>query len=299
MQFIHSNILKDYTMATETIVIDLPVNPLSHLVITLEGYNVGAVEETWADIIALINKITVVHRGTSIIDLESEDLAFLQTVLGMGMPMLTACTAADNQNRELTLIVPFGRTLFNPNECFKATRKGELQLHLNTTLPDDPLDNGIINIEAVELLDASPAQYMKSTLLSIAAPGGTGDNDVDIPIGNDIAKILLYSTTVPGAASHTWGINEAKVMVDNSEFGYVSTKAKCQKGLLSQFGLGKNHDIALYGNVIPDHYIMLDFDPTWNNEYILATAGKSSVKVRLNMGVNEAAKVIPIELVKI
>lgn len=286
-------------MAAETMILDLPVNPLSHLLITMAGFNVGAVEETWADIINEIVKVTVIHRGNSIINLESEDLAFLQAALGMGSPVLTANTALDNQNRELTIIVPFGRKLFNPDECFFATKKGELQLHLETTLPADPLDNAVINIEACELLEATPSRYMKATLLSVAAPGATGDNDVDLPIGNDIAKILLFSTTVPGASSHTWGINEAKVLVDNTEYGYVSTKAQCQKGLLSQIGLGKNHDIALYGNVIPNNYIMLDYDPLFNGNFLLVTEGRSSVKLRLNMGVDEAAKVIPVELVKV
>ena len=298
MQFIHSNLLKDHTWATEKKIIDLPVNPLSHLVITLEGYN-ATNESTYAEIMGFLNKITVVHRGNSIIDLESEDLAFLMTALGFGPPVLTQNIATDNYNRELTLIVPFGRSLFNPDECFHATKKGELQLHLDCTVPATSFDNGIINIEACELLGATPSRYMKSTLLSVAAPGATGNNDVSLPIGNDIAKILFFTTTLPGESSHTWGIQDLKILVDNSEYGYVSTKGKCQLGLLGWAGFGKNHDIAAYGQVQPTNYFMLDYDPLGNDQFLLNTEGKSSVKVRMNMGVDEAAKVIPVELVKI
>lgn len=298
MEFMYSNILKDHTMATETISLDLPVNPLSHLIITIEGYNVTD-EATWAEIIAFINEVTVTHRGNSIVNLESEDLAYLQTVLGLGVPVLTQNIATDNKNRELTLIIPFGRTLFNPDECFFATKKGELQLKVDTTIPSSSLDNGVINIEACELFGATPSQYMKTTLFNIAAPGGTGDNDVSLPIGNDIAKVLLFSTTVPGTSSHTWGINEAKVMVDNSEFGYVSAKAKCLAGFNSIYGLGKNHNIGAYGDVIPNNYFCLDYDFGSSGQFLLKTSGKSSVKVRLNMGVDEASKIIPIEIVSI
>jgi len=298
MQFIHSNLLKDHTWATEKKILDLPVNPISHLVITLDGYNVTD-ETTMAEILGFLNKVTVVHRGNSIIDLESEDLAFLQEALGFGAPVLTSNIATDNYARELTLIVPFGRMLFNPDECFHATKKGELQLHLDCTVPTTSFDNGIINIEACELLGATPSHYLKSTLLAVAAPGATGNNDISLPIGNDIAKILLYTTTIPAASSHTWGIQDIKVLVDNSEYGYVSTKGKCQKGLLSWVGMGKTHDIAAYGSIKSGHYFMLDYDPLGNGMFLLNTEGKSSVKVRMNMGVDEAAKVIPVELVKI
>ena len=38
-KFIRSTILDARTMATEVFTIDLPINPISHLVITIEGLN--------------------------------------------------------------------------------------------------------------------------------------------------------------------------------------------------------------------------------------------------------------------
>jgi len=298
MRFIYSNILKAHTWATEVKVIDLPVNPISFIMITLSGYNVTD-EATWAEIIAFLNKVTVLHEGNSIFNLESEDIAFNMVAHGLGAPVLTANVATDNACRELTLIIPFGRTLWDPAECFPATTRGEFQLMLDCTVPATSLDDGVIDVEVCELPGAAPATFMKTTLLNVAAPGATGDNDIDLPIGNKIAKFLLYSTTVPGAASHTWGINEARVMMNNSEYGYVSCRAKAIHGLLSAYGLGKTHDIAAYGQIIPNNYILLDYDFWANGQYLLETAGASSLKMRLNMGVNEAAKIITNEIVDV
>ena len=297
-RFIYSNLLKEHTWATEIKTIDLPVNPISFIMITLSGFNVTN-EATWAEIIAFLNKVTVIHEGNSIFNMESEDVAMNMVAHGLGAPILTANIATDDACRELSLIVPFGRTLWNPNECFPASTRGEFQLQLDCTVPATSFDNGVIDVECCELPGATPETFMKSTLLNVAAPGATGDNDIGLPIGNKIAKLMLFSTTVPGAGSHTWGINEARVLLNNTEYGYVSARGKAVHGLLSAYGLGKTHDIAAYGQLIPNNYILLDYDFWANNQYLLETDGASSLKLRMNMGVDEAAKIIINEIVDV
>jgi hypothetical protein len=162
MHFIRSSLLLDHTAATEVKKIDLPVNPLSHLIISLDVYN-ATDEATLAEILAFINKVEVTYLGTTIMSLQSEDLAALNAYLYRGMPILTQNVATDNAARCLSLIVPFGRKIMSPVECFPATRKGELTLSLDMTAPATSCDNGKVNIEAVELLGANPTRYMKST----------------------------------------------------------------------------------------------------------------------------------------
>jgi len=297
-QFIRSSLLKDHTTATETKKIDLPVNPLSHLIISIDGYNVTN-EATLAEILAFINKIDVSYLGTSILSLESEDLFALNTYLYKHNPVLTQNVATDDAARTLSLIVPFGRKIFNPTECFPATKKGELTLSLNTTVPATSFDNSTLNIEAVELLEASPTQYLKCTTISVAAPGATGDKDIDLPIGNDIVAIQLRMTTFPTTSSHTYGIDSAKILVDNKEFGYSFARAQCLTGdgIFKFNSLPRN--IAAFGNVIPANVVWLDYDPNMDDAWLLQTAGKSSVKVRLHFGVNEAQTLSVSELVKV
>lgn len=298
MEFIRSSLLKDHTSATEVKKIDLPVNPLSHLIITLDAYN-ATDEATLAELLAFVNKVTITHRGTTIINAESEDLYGVNCKLFGNRPVLTGKIATDNQLRTLSLIVPFGRKIFNPDECFPSTKKGELTLSLDMTAPATSADNSTLNIEAVELVGANPNKYLKTSMLTASAPGATGENDIDLPIGNDIACIQIRMTTFPGASSHTYGVDVAKILVDNKEFGYSSARAQCLVGD-NIFHFDTQHGvIAAQGAIPPTNIIYLDFDPAKDNNYLLKTSGKSSVKARLDMGVDEATYLTILELVEV
>jgi len=297
MEFIRSSLLKDYTMAAETKKIDLPTNPLSHLIISFDGQNVTD-EATLAEILADINKISVTHLGTSILSLESEDLAALDAYLYKGMPVLTQNIWSATDSRCLSLIVPFGRKIFDPAECFPATKKGELTLTLDTKLPAAAWNVAQINVEAVELIGATPANYLKSTMLSVAAPGATGENDIDLPIGNKIVAVLIRMTTFP-ATGHVYGVETAKILVDNKEHGYAIARAQCLTGDMIFRLQTLPRDIVAFGCVLPDNTVWLDYDPQGNGEFLLVTEGKSSVKIRLDMGVNEATVLGVIELVAV
>lgn len=296
MEFVRSSLLKDHTTASEVKKIDLPVNPLSHLIISMDCYN-ATDEATLAEIIAFINKVEVTHLGGTVVSLESEDLAALNCYLYKAHPVLTQNVATDNAARCLSLIVPFGRTIFNPNECFPRTRKGELTLSLDMTVPATSCDNSTLNIEAVELIGANPDKFLKSTVKSVAAPGATGDNDVSLPIGNEIVALLLWNTTFPATSSHTYGIDNVKVLVDNKEHGYSSARAQCLTGdmIFRLQTLGRT--IAAHGDIVPDNFFWLDYDPNGDGQFLLNTRGASDVKIRLNMGVDEASRMSVIELV--
>jgi hypothetical protein len=296
VDFIRSNLLKDHTAATEVITKDLPINPLSHILVNLSVYN-ATDEATLAEIVAFVNKVEVLKEGASIISLESEDLHALNVALYGAAPVLTQNVATDNATRELTLVVPMGRTIMNPNECYPATKKGELTLKVDTTVPATSCDNGVLNIETVELPGASPTQHLKAVLKSVTAPGATGDNDVELPIGNRIVGLILYTTTVPATSSHTYGIQEARILRNNKEWGYASAKANCIKGDGIFLFQSLPRTIAAFGSIVPANYLYMPFSPHFGDDFALDSAGLSSLKLRLNMGVDEAAKVIPLEIV--
>lgn len=298
MQFIRSSLVKNRTAATEVLKVDLPTNPLSHLIITLDGYN-ATDEATFAEIIAFINEIEITHLGRTIVDVQSEDLVGMMAYLLHANPVLTARLATDNQARTIGLIVPFGRKVFNPAECFPATKKGELTLSLDYTAPATSWDNGLLNIEAVEMLGAKPAQYLKSVMQTVSAPGATGDNDVELPIGNRIVGINVRMTTFPATSSSVYGVESVKILKDNIEYGYMHAQAEA---LVADMALRLQtlaFTIAAQGDIIPDNTIWIDFDPRGDDNWLLDTAGASSVKARLNMGVDEATYLTVMELVKV
>ena len=297
-EFIRSNLVRDRTTATEVLKVDLPVNPLSHLIIAMDGFN-ATDEATLAEMLAFINSVTVTKLGKTVLSLQSEDLYAVNSYLFGNRPVLTGKLSTDNQQRTLALVVPFGREIFNPRECYPGTRKGELTLSLDTTVPATSLDNSTLNIEAVELLDAAPQHYLKSTLVTVTAPGGTGENDFELPIGNEIIALGIRMTTWPATSSHTFGVDLAKVLVDNVEMGYASARAQALQGDLI-FRYDTQHGtIAAQGLITPDSVVWLDYDPKGDNEWLLQTAGKSSVKLRMEMGIDEATFLTVLERVEV
>lgn len=297
-KFIRASLIKDRTTATEVLPVDLPVNPLSHLIISMDGMNVGD-EATLAEILAFINVVEVTHLGKTVLSLESEDLAALNAYLYGSMPQLTQNLAAATTARCLSLIVPFGRKIFDPDECFPATTRGELTLSLDTTVPSASLDGSTLNIEAVQLMGATPSRYLKVTSKSVSAPGATGVNDVALPIGNDIVALLLWMTTFPATASSTYGIDGVKVLVDNLEEGFAFARAQCLTGDLIFRLSNLPRDIGAFGDILPDNTVWLDYDPRGDGQWLLETAGKSSVTLQLDMGVDEASRVTIVELVDV
>jgi hypothetical protein len=298
MEFIRSNILKDHTSATETIERDLPTNPLSHLIFTVCGEQ-ATDEATLAEIIAFLNTLEVTQSGKTVIALQSEDLYGVNCYLYRHRPILTNAITTDDAIRNLTLIVPFGRRIFDPTECYPATKKGELTLRANMTALATSISDGLINIEAVELVGATPQRYLKTTQMVVVAPGATGDNDIELPIGNKIVAIQIRMTTFPTTATDLYGVTEARILVDNKEFGYACAKAPCLVGE-GIFRMGGSESTMLLQQLLnPLNIVWLDFGPTDNDEYLLDTAGKSSVKLRLTMGVNEATNVTIMELVNV
>jgi len=158
---------------------------------------------------------------------------------------------------------------------------------------------GIINLEAVELVGASPSHYLKSTMMIVSAPGKTGDNDVELPIGNDIIGIQIRRTSGPANTTHTYGVNAARIMKDNKEFGYASAEAQCLEAdrIFRQGGLPSS--MLLQQEILPPLQFWLDFDPHGDDEWLLKTADATSLKLRLDMGVDEATYVTVFERVQL
>lgn len=298
MEFHRQRIVERHTSATEILQENLPIEPLSHLIVTLDGYNVTD-ETTLAEILAFLNNFQVTREGVGILDLQSEDLYGVNAYLYRHLPELTGRLATDNEQRTLTLILPFGRQLCNPNECYPATKKGELKLRLDMTVPATSLDNSTISIDAVTLPGASPARYLKCVRKALSAPGGIGEFEFELPTGNKLVACQFRLVTVPTTSSHAYGVNIVKLMVDNKEHLYTSADMMC---IMGERGLRigqPSSTIAAQGLGPLELIAWLDLDPVGSDEFLLDTAGKSSVKLNLNYGVNEAVDLTTMELVNV
>ncbi len=317
MEFIHSVLAQNEAVIFSTVVsYDLPVNPLSHILITLKcQQNNPNYATEWGEYRGMIIKIEVLYKGSAIFSMTGCDcLDAAMFLLDFEVWNLNN-TGTDNDYRWLTYLVPLGRKLYEPRECFPASTRGELILQITYATSPGSYDNVKAQIETVEMPDAAPERYLRMTTLSVT-PSATGEHDVDLPIGNPISDLMLHGTTTPTANADTKSINYVQILVDNMRkyYSHINFETLHSMGGLDGHPPGYHgyhkHILreAAYaqfdrtGTVIPGNHVAsgalhLPFDINRDGEFMLETAGKSSVVCRVYAGVADAMRVIPCEIV--
>lgn len=274
---------------------DLPVNPLSAVIVTLRGLNVTD-EATLVEVLARMTKIQISRMGETVYDISGADLYALNCIMFGTEPILTNIVATDNATRTITLIIPMGRRMYDPNECHPATRKGEFKLQITFSATETAIDGLILLVETLELIGATPKRHLKVSTLSDAATAA-GEEDLDLPIGNLIAGIMLYSTTVPTGTAWTTTIDWIKLLRDNVESQIAKTKWEALHGdLLNRCGYIGDHGAA-FGDDKIHKYGLMDFSPMGDDQYLVDSKGASSLKLRIYAGDTNAYRALPIELV--
>lgn len=298
MQIIRSVIAQDESIVASAVkTYDLPTNPLSHILFTLKGLNVTD-EATLAEVLARASKIEVLYQGQSIYSLSGADLFALNSLLFGASPILTNRVATDNATRAITLILPMGRRLYDPSECFPATQKGQLQLQITLSATETAIDGIIYQIETVEMLDVTPKRHLKVTTLA-KTPSATGEQDVSLPIGNVLAGVLMYGTTVPTTTAWTATIDYAKLMLDNKELNYAKANWETlhnEVALRVSTALGY---AAAAGADDLSNYALIDLSPRNIDDMLVDTKGLSSIAIKINAGDTNALRLLPIELVAV
>jgi len=312
--------------ADATLQIDLPVNPLSAIKITLDSLDSAAVtaqRATGLNILEHLTNVDVQFKGSSIITGSGQDLALISALLGNGWPDADRTVDAASGRSRVTLTIPFSRRVYWAKEAFPATRRGEFRLILTVDDIFGTQDLQNLHIEGIELHDATPTQWLKYTTIS-KTPTATGDHEVDLPIGNPILGALLFGTTFPTGAAATASIRRLKLKLDNVEQYFNDTRwASLHSDLLFRlqgFASGMSHvheenraaayaanvqtnpaNTGALGSVIDGvaQYAYLDFDPLTDDSYMLDTEGRGRVNLQINADVADAIRVLPIELIRI
>jgi hypothetical protein len=276
---------------------DLPINPLSHILFSFKFLNKAA-EVSLAEVLAKISKINIARVGQTQLDVNMADLWAKNCIMFGREPIFTNKVATDNATRILTVILPFGRKLFNPDECFPKTPFGENKLTITTTSTETTMDGVIFQIETEELLDATPKQFLKITTMA-KTPAATGEMDVELPIGNQLVDLILWATTVPTGTAWTATVDWVKMLRDNVEDHISKSNWECLHGdLLEKIGYLGDHGAA-YGADLLSLYGLVDFDPVGDGKFLFPTAGASSIKLRVNAGDTNPFRVVVSELVKV
>jgi len=300
MQFLKSTIVDNETPAADGIhSFDLPVNPVSHLILTIQALNTGAVEATVAQICDAITNVHVLHRGTTVLQMSANDLLALNQCLFAKSPIRGQQSATISDITWLSLVIPFGRRMYDPTECFPQSRSGELQIQLTVDVATAVVTGLIIQLEAVELYGANPSRHLKVTTIDWAALV-VGPNDIPLPIGNPYAAILLYGGTKPTGTLWTTTIDKLKLLANNKEHYFASANWEALRGeLLNRPGMEAGYltAIGLYGHDHIARYAYMDFEPRRDDQFLMHTAGMNALILRITGGDTGAVRVCPVEVV--
>lgn len=297
-EFLRSIIINEETPAADgTFTYDLPVNPVSHLILGILCLNVTN-EATPLEIAQLITNVHVLHRGTTILQMRGEDLMAWNQIQFGRTPILLNQAADDDGVRALMLVIPFGRKLYHAEECFPESKAGELQLQLTVDIANAGADGLILQLESLELLGARPSRYLKQTTL-VSTPTAVGTWDVELPIGNDYTGIMLRGTSKPATTSWTATIEDIKLLANNKETYFSSSLWECLRGsLILRPGHEPGHIIASGHDQIA-HYAYMDFNPSRDDYWLLKSANLSALTLRINAGVDDEIRLFPMEMVKV
>lgn len=325
-QILRSTLVEDHLYAADGPVdFDLPVNPLSIVLLSLQPLNntAGAPNnyQSVAGLLSMITEVLISYRGAAVRRMSLTDAAVLAAVLHGWSPMQRDQRLLDNAVREITVPICLGRRPYDPAECFPATRRGDLTMQLALDVAVTGLDGLTLRIETVELLEATPTRFIKAVRQSKPI-GAVGEDDIELPIGNDLLGMLLYAPSSRFDANTEDTFFRLRQMVDNVETILAATSMTSLHGELSRrlrgAGLWEHRHSFEYDPTLLaltqaetrdtatndptlDHYGYVDYDPLEDGSYALRTPGAARVNLRADFegAVPETARVIPVELVQL
>ena len=318
-QFLHSICVPDQAIGADGIfTFDLPVNPLSvvlHQLRYLNDTGTLANVPSWLNAAAALNRVSIMFRGESIVSARGEDLQALAWLRHGCMPGRANEDNVDNERVMHTIPIFMGRHAYDSETCFPASRKGELVLELDIDIADTGYDNMRFSVETVELLGARP-KYIEKKVTNNQTFAAVGDNDMDLPPGNQCRGILLWGTTGFAGATPAPSWGRIKTMLDGREFGYSAIEFESAAVMGTMWGRGPTlidhkHTLNAAGAGIEEttsvfdvggvdawnRYGWLDFDPTRDDEFTLDVSKASRFHLRATAETADAVRAIPIELI--
>lgn len=273
---------------------DLPVNPVSFLLLHVRA-DAGAGAPDLNQLLGHIQSLVVQFKGTQVVAMSGVDLfRMVSRLWGKGLN-IEGFNAVAPALVSFTLPIPFTRKPYWPKEAFPATRRGEFNITITRTAGLTNIANPVFALEAVQLLEAEPAQFLKLVTLSRAIIAG--DADFELPIGNPFLGLQVFSPTAMGNAPISETIRRLRLLLDNVEYDYADTAFDVSRAI----GFARASDGNDYSAITSmlRNYTYLDFDPLMDDSYMVDTEGRASVRLRFVPDVGGTVRVTPVELVKL
>lgn len=316
--FIHSVLVEEQDPAADGVLEhDLPVNPLSGILIHIKPLNETSTFTTFDGLSAIldaINSIDVIWRGITIFSASGRDARMLLLHRWHRDVVQNNMINTDNARRSIVLPILFGRRWGDREEGLPATRKGELKIRIDVDVADTAYDDFRYSIETLEIPNANFRNFTRVTTISQTL-AATGNNDIELPIGHDLRGLLLFQTTAFAGATPAPGLGRIEILVDGSQRGYTSTDVEVARAISALVGHNVTrfpehvHFADLDGSAdadieppeqvetLLDNYVYLDFDFLRDDSYVLDTKQAKRLVLRTNAEQAEAIRVLPVEKV--
>lgn len=296
---------------------DIGVNPLSVILLAMRPLNsTGTLTNfaRWLATVSSVNRITLRHRGQSIISMTGQDAAALAVMRHGYQPWMA--NSDDTTSERICAVLPIflGRHAWDKTGCFPATRRGELVLELDVDDADTGYTDLQMTVETIELLDAKPSHYERKVQLGQTF-AATGINDIDLPLGNLVRGMLLFGTTGFQGASPAPTLGRMTLVADGVGVGYTSTDFEVLHQLQGLRGIGVPIDdhvhVEVAGTTAVDtlgptgrgknwgegylNYSYMDLDPMHDDDHAIDTGKVSRFQLRCDAEAANAVRVIPVE----
>lgn len=273
---------------------DLPVNPVSYLLLHVRA-DAGAGAPDFQQLLGHIERLVVSFKGTQIVSMSGVDLARLVHTLWGQQINIENFNAVAPDLVSFTLPIPFTRRPYWMKEAFPATRRGEFTILISRSAVLTNIANPVFTIEAIELLEAEPVQFLKMVTLSKAIV--VGDADFELPIGNPFFGLQVFSPSAMGVVPTSETIRRQRLLLDNVEYDYADASFDVSRAV----GFLRRADSNDYSAPPSLHrnYTYLDFDPLKDDSYLVETEGRASVRLRMVPDVAGTVRVTPVELVRL
>lgn len=319
MRYLHSVVVPNTDLVASASIapLDLPVNPLSFLLLRFQLTNVDpAAILTYSavdDLITQITGIRVLLKGELIISGSLRDLMVLNAVYQRAFPGWAGLDNVNDAVRSLVFPICFGKKMYDPLSAIGASSRGALRFEMDAGADGAGYDDVNFSIEGVELIEAKPTSHLKYVRQS--RDSVVGQFDAPLPIGNDILGILLFDTGLHGSSDEVLSWGSIKLLKDNVEQYYQQSDYETLAGMLktqmgSPLALSAGHqhltsegaaaelisdDMEQRVNTGDRGYAYLDFDPLRDGSYKLETRGAADLKIRGTGDEATAVRYYPIE----
>jgi hypothetical protein len=223
----------------------------------------------------------------------------------------------DDGVRSLVFPLCLGRRQYDPESCFPATTRGNLVFEMDAGADGAAYDDINFSVEAVELIESTPREYVK--YVRQARDSVIGQFDARLPIGNPLLGILLFDTGLAASNDEVLSWGSVKLLKDNveqyyplSDYETLAGMLKTQMGAAHAIIAGHTHlasegggaelasdDMEQVASTGDRGYAYLDFDPLRDGRYQLETEGAADLLIRGNGDEATAVRYYPLERVTV